>query len=51
MLKFGGVEAIRQDYRTERGLLVIENLLRDVRFDIECLSFRAQMAHSLQQLL
>jgi hypothetical protein len=30
---------------------VIENLLQDVRFDIEFLSYPAQMAHSLQQLL
>jgi predicted permease len=32
MLKFGGVEAMKQDYRTERGLPFIENLARDVRF-------------------
>jgi predicted permease len=32
LLKFGGVEAIKEDYRAERGLLFIENLLRDVRF-------------------
>jgi hypothetical protein len=32
MLKFGGVEAMKQDYRAERGLLFIENLMRDVRF-------------------
>jgi predicted permease len=32
MLKFGGVEGIRQDYRAEGGLLWIENLLRDARF-------------------
>jgi predicted permease len=31
MLKFGGVEAIKQDYRAERGLLLIENLLGDLR--------------------
>src|SRR5262249_26656821 len=31
MLKFGGVEAMKEDYRAERGLLVIENLVRDVR--------------------
>jgi hypothetical protein len=29
MLKFGGVEAMKQDYRAERGLLFIENLMRD----------------------
>ena len=32
LLKFGGVEAMKQDYRAERGLLLIENLLQDVRF-------------------
>jgi len=32
MLKFGGVEAMKQDYRAERGLLLVENLLQDVRF-------------------
>jgi predicted permease len=37
MLKFGGVEAIRQDYRAERGLLLIENLVRDVRFALRML--------------
>ena len=31
MLKFGGVEAMKQDYRAERGLLWIENLLADWR--------------------
>jgi predicted permease len=31
MLKFGGVEAIKQDYRAERGLPFIENLLGDLR--------------------
>jgi predicted permease len=37
MLKFGGVEAIRQDYREERGLLAIENVMRDVRFALRML--------------
>jgi predicted permease len=37
MLKFGGVEAMKQDYRAERGLLFIENLLRDVRFGLRML--------------
>jgi macrolide transport system ATP-binding/permease protein len=37
MLKFGGVEAMKQDYRAERGLLLIENLLQDVRFAIRSL--------------
>src|SRR5580698_10220941 len=31
MLKFGGVEAMKQDYRAERGVLLIENLLADLR--------------------
>jgi predicted permease len=37
MLKFGGVEAIKEDYRAERGLLLIENMLRDVRFALRLL--------------
>src|SRR6202030_1924562 len=31
MLKFGGVEAMKQDYRAERGLLFLDNLLGDLR--------------------
>jgi len=31
MLKFGGVEAMKQDYRAERGLLFLENFLGDLR--------------------
>src|ERR1700704_2589334 len=31
MLKFGGVEAMKEDYRAERGLLFIENLMGDLR--------------------
>jgi macrolide transport system ATP-binding/permease protein len=38
MLKFGGVEAMKQDYRAERGLLLIENLLEDARYAIRSLS-------------
>jgi predicted permease len=37
MLKFGGVEAMKQDYRAERGLLFIENWMRDVRFALRLL--------------
>ena len=37
MLKFGGVEAIKQEYRAERRLLLIENLLQDLRFAIRSL--------------
>jgi predicted permease len=32
MLKFGGVEAMKEDYRAERGLLFVENFVRDLRF-------------------
>lgn len=38
MLKFGGVESIKEAYRSERGLLLIENLLQDLRF--ACRSLR-----------
>jgi len=31
MLKFGGVEAMKQDYRADRGLPFVENLLGDLR--------------------
>jgi hypothetical protein len=31
MLRFGGVEAMKQDYRAERGMILIENLLGDLR--------------------
>ena len=37
LLKFGGREAIRQDYRAERGLPFIENLLQDVRYSLRLL--------------
>ena len=37
MLKFGGVEAMKQDYRAERGLPLIENLLQDLRFGLRLL--------------
>src|ERR1700719_5310524 len=37
MLKFGGVEAIKEDYRAERGLQLIEHFLRDVRFAVRLL--------------
>jgi predicted permease len=32
MLKFGGVEAMKEDYRAERGMVLIENLVRDIQF-------------------
>ena len=34
MLKFGGVEAMKQDYRAAHGLLFVENWVQDVRFAI-----------------
>src|SRR2546430_969814 len=37
MVKFGGVEAIKEDYRAERGLLLIDNVLQDVRFAMRSL--------------
>jgi hypothetical protein len=37
MLKFGGIEATKEDYRAERGLPLIENLLQDVRFSLRVL--------------
>lgn len=32
LLKFGAVEAIKEDYHAERGLLFLETLLQDIRF-------------------
>jgi predicted permease len=37
MLKFGGVEAMKQDYRAARRLPLIEDLLQDLRFAIRLL--------------
>lgn len=37
MLKFGGIESMKQDYRAERGLLLVENVLQDVRFAMRSL--------------
>jgi predicted permease len=37
MLKFGGVEAMKEEYRAEGGLLWIENLVRDLRFGFRML--------------
>jgi predicted permease len=37
MLKFGGLEAMKEDYRAEGGLLWIENLVRDLRFAVRML--------------
>ncbi len=38
MLKFGAVEAMKQDYRAERGLVIIENLLGDLRTAVRSIS-------------
>jgi predicted permease len=37
LLKFGGVEAIKQDYRARRGLPFVENVVQDVRFALRLL--------------
>src|ERR1700726_1926321 len=37
MLKFGGVEAMKEEYRAERGLMVIENVAQDGRYAIRSL--------------
>jgi hypothetical protein len=37
MLKFGAVEAMKQDYRAERGLPLIEDFLLDLRFTLRML--------------
>lgn len=37
ILKFGGMEATKEDYRAERGLPLIENLLQDVRLSLRVL--------------
>ncbi len=37
MLKFGGVEAMREEYRATGGLMMIENIAQDVRYAIRSL--------------
>jgi predicted permease len=37
MLKFGGVEATKQDYRARQGLPFVENVVQDVRFALRSL--------------
>ncbi|HTV59695.1 MAG TPA: ABC transporter permease [Verrucomicrobiae bacterium] len=37
LLKFGAVEAIKEDYRAERGLLSLDTLLQDLRFALRML--------------
>jgi predicted permease len=37
MLKFGGVELVKEDYRAERRMLLVETLARDVRYALRTL--------------
>lgn len=37
MLKFGGIEAIKEDYRAERGMPFIDTLLQDIHFALRML--------------
>jgi predicted permease len=37
MLKFGGVEAMKQDFRAKRGLPIVDHLLQDVRYAVRSL--------------
>jgi putative ABC transport system permease protein len=37
MLKFGAVEAMKEEYRTARGLALLETLLQDLRFALRSL--------------
>ncbi len=37
LLKFGGVEGIKDEYRAERGLMFVDNVLQDVRFAMRSL--------------
>jgi hypothetical protein len=37
LLKFGGLEGMKEDYRAEHGLEFLENLLRDLRFAVRWL--------------
>ena len=40
MLKFGGVEAIKEDYRAERRMLFVEALVQDLRYGLRTLGKR-----------
>ena len=37
MLKFGGVEPMKEDYRAEGGMVFVETLLQDIRFALRML--------------
>jgi predicted permease len=37
LLKFGPVEAIKEDYRAEKGMMFVETLLQDVRYGLRML--------------
>jgi predicted permease len=37
MVKFGGVEVVKQDYRAERRMLLVETLVQDVRYALRTL--------------
>src|SRR5579863_3099137 len=37
VLKFGGVESVKEEYRGERGLPFVETLLQDMRYAIRTL--------------
>lgn len=37
LLKFGGIESMKEDYRAERGFVLLENLLQDFRFAVRSL--------------
>ncbi|MGC2297776.1 MAG: ABC transporter permease [Acidobacteriaceae bacterium] len=38
VLKFGSVEAVREDYQAERGILFLETLVQDVRYAMRMLA-------------
>ena len=38
LIKFGGIESLKESHRAERGFVLLENLLQDIRFAIRSLS-------------
>jgi len=38
LIKFGGVESMKEEHRAERGFILLENLLQDIRFAMRSLS-------------